>query len=153
MNTRRYDTTNLPDFIAKVHKSVLGGDNFINTLNGMYDMPNYPPYNLEKISTAGDDVEARYVLSIAVAGFARHHLNVQIVSEGKLSVSGTKSFDSEQLEPVYLHKGISDRNFERQFHLAEHVVVESVALKDGLLTILLKQELPESRKPKTLEIQ
>jgi molecular chaperone IbpA len=51
-----------------------------------------------------------------------------------------------------VHKGIATRDFKQDFVLAEYVVVDSAELKDGMLRILLKQELPEEKKAKTIEI-
>ena len=53
---------------------------------------------------------------------------------------------------AYVHKGIANRDFKQDFVLAEYVVVDGAELKDGMLRILLKQELPEEKKPKTIEI-
>ena len=46
----------------------------------------------------------------------------------------------------YSHKGISHKNFSRNWQLADDVEVESVEFKDGLLTITLMKELPEKQK-------
>jgi molecular chaperone IbpA len=52
----------------------------------------------------------------------------------------------------YLHQGIARRSFQRVFDLADYIVVSSAGMKDGLLTIDLKQELPEALKPRKVEI-
>lgn len=52
----------------------------------------------------------------------------------------------------YLHRGIPAARFERRFELADHVRVEDAALRDGLLTILLKREIPEAMKPRQIKI-
>ena len=51
-----------------------------------------------------------------------------------------------QEEKKYSHKGISHKNFSRNWQLADDVEVESVEFKDGLLTITLMKELPEKQK-------
>ena len=51
-----------------------------------------------------------------------------------------------------LHRGLAERNFERRFQLADYVVVTDAQLADGLLSIHLKRELPESLKPRRIEI-
>ena len=53
----------------------------------------------------------------------------------------------------YLHKGIAERNFVRTFKLAEHVEVESAALKDGILKVRLVRNIPEAAKPKRIAIK
>jgi molecular chaperone IbpA len=52
----------------------------------------------------------------------------------------------------YVHKGIASRDFKQDFALAEYVVVDSADMKDGMLRIILCQELPEEKKPKVIEI-
>jgi molecular chaperone IbpA len=56
------------------------------------------------------------------------------------------------MEPTYLHKGISERNFRREFRLADHVEIENAHLELGILSIHLKREVPEEQKPKTIAI-
>ena len=53
----------------------------------------------------------------------------------------------------YLHKGISGRNFERTFNLAEHVEVKGATVTDGILRINLERIVPEALKPKTIQIK
>ena len=103
----------------------------------------YPPYNIEK---TGDDA---YRISMAVAGFSRDELDVEI-RDGVLIVTGTAS--PEKGDATYLHRGIARRAFERRFQLADHVEVKSADLVNGLLDIELIRELPEAMKPKTIEI-
>ena len=67
-----------------------------------------------------------------------------------LIVSGQKKDETGSRH--YLHRGISARKFERQFHLADYVSVTGASLRDGLLAIDLKRELPEAVKPRKIEI-
>ena len=53
----------------------------------------------------------------------------------------------------YLHKGIGERNFRREFTLADHVDVESAGLEHGMLNIHLKREVPEELQPKKIAIK
>ena len=74
--------------------------------------------------------------------------NIRIVtlatSERVLCMFGNITDDTE--EKKYSHKGISHKNFSRNWQLADDVEVESVDFKDGLLTITLMKELPEKQK-------
>jgi molecular chaperone IbpA len=65
-------------------------------------------------------------------------------------VTGRKAANDEGRR--FLHRGLAERNFERRFQLADYVVVTEADLKDGLLSIALKRELPESLKPRKIEI-
>ena len=103
----------------------------------------YPPYNVEQRD------EDSYQISIAVAGFSRDE--IEITSKPNLLVvSGQKK--DEDGGRRYLHRGISARRFERQFQLADYVTVTGASLRDGLLAIDLKRELPEAVKPRKIEI-
>ena len=104
----------------------------------------YPPYNIEK---TGEDA---YRISIAVAGFFREDLEIE-VRGGVLLVRGKNAEKPDGV--TYLHRGIAGRAFERRFQLAEHVRAETADLVNGLLTIALVRELPEARKPRQIEIK
>ena len=69
-----------------------------------------------------------------------------------LVVSGRKSDDNEQKGNDYIYRGIANRSFERRFALADHIKVEGADLKDGLLAIELKREIPEAMKPRKISI-
>ena len=44
-------------------------------------------------------------------------------------------------------------DFERQFHLADHVRAVGARYEDGMLHIELIREVPEALKPRHIEIQ
>ena len=54
---------------------------------------------------------------------------------------------------VEVQRGIAKRNFERTYQLADYVRVQGAELKDGLLHIDLVREVPESMKPRRIEIR
>ncbi|WP_341914854.1 Hsp20 family protein [Ferrovibrio terrae] len=107
----------------------------------------YPPYNIEK---HGEDA---YRITMAVAGFSEAELDIT-VKENSLIVTGKAAEQTaEQGETVsYLHRGIARRAFERRFELADTVKVVGAELKDGLLHIALKREIPEAKKPRQIQI-
>jgi len=103
----------------------------------------YPPYN---IAVTGEDA---YRITMAVAGFAPE--DIEITSqENTLVVAGKAKRDDA--EKTYLHRGIAGRSFERRFELADHVKVVGANLKNGLLDIDVKRELPEAMRPKKIAI-
>lgn len=104
----------------------------------------YPPYNIEK---TGDDA---YRISIAVAGFSADDLTVE-ARDGAVIVSARKA--SEEDNRTYLHRGIATRAFERKFALADHVRVQGASHVDGMLHIDLLRELPETLKPRQIQIR
>lgn len=130
-----------------LYRSTVGFDRLFQLLDGISgidgDTPTYPPYNIERRG------ENQYRISMAVAGFTRDELQVD-VKESTLSIRGEKKAEDKSAE--YLHRGIAQRGFERRFQLADHVEVTGADLVDGLLHIDLVRDLPESMKPRTIEI-
>ncbi|MGB0965123.1 MAG: Hsp20 family protein [Litorivicinus sp.] len=104
----------------------------------------YPHYNIE---LTGED---KYRISLAVAGFDRAELTLES-KQNELLVKGKKA-EVESDKQKFLHRGIAQRNFERRFHLADHVRVLGADLVNGILHIDLERELPEALKPRTIEI-
>jgi molecular chaperone IbpA len=104
----------------------------------------YPPYNILRV----DDYTFR--IEIAVAGFNEDELEVEF-AEDVLKITGQKPLAKED-DPVFLHKGISDRSFKRSFVLSPDVIIGDVSLEDGLLKIVLEREIPEHKKPRKIPI-
>ncbi len=103
----------------------------------------YPPYNIEK---TGDDA---YRLSLAVAGFSADDIELT-VKENTLIVAGRVA--NENAKGEYLHRGIAARAFTRRFVLADHMVVDSADIANGLLHVTIKRVVPEALKPRRIEI-
>jgi molecular chaperone IbpA len=111
-----------------------------NTRQGEGDA--FPPFDLEQQD------ENTYRIRLAVAGFTRN--NIEITAKSNLLVvTGSRPNEAEHR---YLYRGISARNFERQFQLADYMIVTGASLNDGLLEIELKRELPDEVKPRRIEI-
>lgn len=89
----------------------------------------YPPYNIERLVDA--DGTERYLISIAVAGFADNELEV-VAEDNQLLVRGRQKDEGGR---EFLHRGIAARQFQRNFLLADGVEVESATLQNGMLTI------------------
>jgi molecular chaperone IbpA len=133
--------------LSPLYRTTIGFDRLASMLDQMAgidnDGGNYPPFNIELLD------ENKYRLTMAVAGFSRDELNIE-VKENVLSVRGQKAADRE--EGRYLHRGIATRNFERRFQLADHVIVTEAEMSNGLLHVQLVRELPEAMKPRTIKI-
>jgi HSP20 family molecular chaperone IbpA len=97
----------------------------------------YPPYNIE------DCGEGRIRITLAVAGFTRDQLQVQ-VGENQLTVTGRREADEGGTERDFIHRGIAARGFSRVFVLADGMEVTGARLGDGLLHI--DAERPPSRR-------
>ena len=135
--------------LTPLFRSTVGFDRFSNlfdtALRDTENVPSYPPYNIEKLS---DD---EYRVVVAVAGFKEQDLTLT-VQENQLTVSGKHEESTQSKEPNFLYKGIGTRAFERKFNLADHVKATSANLENGLLTVSLKREVPESVKPRMIPI-
>lgn len=111
-------------------------------------LPSYPPYNIKKVA------ENRYVIELAVAGFGKQDLELEL-KDGVLSVKGRTSLDTlttDGTDITYLYKGIADRAFTRQFTLADTVEIKNAELINGMLKVWLENIIPESKKPKKIDI-
>ena len=93
---------------------LLGFDQLERTLERLAkNAEGYPPYNIERIGENG------LRITLAVAGFTSDDLAIELV-ENQLSVRGKQTDDCE---PVYLHRGIAARQFQRAFMLADGIEV------------------------------
>ena len=104
----------------------------------------YPPYNIER---TGEDA---YRISMAVAGFSENEISIE-AHRNVLTVKGERKEETNEGSEV-LYRGIASRAFERRFQLADHVEVTGASLKNGLLHIDLKRNIPEEMKPRKVEI-
>lgn len=132
---------------SSLNRALLGFDSlfdnferrFANQLNN-----NYPPYNIIKQN------ENLYELEIAVTGFAPEEITVEI-DQSQLVVKGERKRD-EDADAQYLHRGLAARDFTRTWTLADHMQVERGSIKNGVLKITIKRVIPESLKPRILDI-
>ncbi|HTH96348.1 MAG TPA: Hsp20 family protein [Stellaceae bacterium] len=132
---------------APLFRSTVGFDRLANLLDTATRVDetslSYPPYNIEKLS---DDT---YRITMAVAGFSLDELEL-VQQENTLIVGGKAR---EEAKPqVFLHHGIARRAFERRFQLADHIKVQGASLANGLLSIELLREVPETSKPRKIAI-
>lgn len=109
---------------------------------------NYPPYNIKKVS------ENKYVIELAVAGFGKHDLDVEM-KDGTLTIKGNTTLDTltrDGVDIAYLYKGIADRAFTRQFSLADTVEIKNAELINGMLKIWLENIIPDAKKARKINI-
>jgi molecular chaperone IbpA len=142
--------------LNKFDKFFVGSDKFLAKVQETMDLvansaasAGYPPFNLKKTE---DNV---YVIEMAVAGFGKNDIELTL-EENKLKIAGHTTVDSlvaDGIDQKFLHKGISDRPFERTFSLADNVVVNNAQYVNGLLKIWLEHIIPEDKKPKKINIE
>jgi len=134
----RLDTSMLNDPFFIGFDRMLDRMNTTNTLS----TTKYPPYNIIKTE------DSQYELQLAIAGFTYDDLEITL-KEGQLTINGNQT---EEEPKNYLHKGISARNFSRQFTLMDTIVVNGATLEDGILTVQLENVIPEEKKPRKIDI-
>jgi len=103
---------------------------------------NYPPYNIVKLE------EEKQQLQIALAGFKKEDISVS-VEQHVLQVAVPKSYETEG---TYVHRGVAQRSFAKNWQLADDTIVEEVTFLDGMLRITLAREVPEEKKRRILPI-
>lgn len=134
---------------SPLYRSAVGFDNLAALLDSITanerNQPSYPPYNIELLE------RDKYRITMAVAGFSPEEIVVQ-TENNMLSVGATRTQPEGENKPTYLHQGIAERSFRRQFRLADHVKVVSADLANGLLHIYLEKEVPEAMKPRQIPI-
>jgi molecular chaperone IbpA len=129
----------------KQFNTTVGFDPILKRLAEMAEampkIPTYPPYNIRKVD------DTKYVIEMAVAGFGRQDLELEL-KEDTLTVKGNVTAEDGE----YLYKGIAERAFTRQFELADTVVVKNADLINGMLKIWLERFIPEEKKSKKINI-
>ena len=130
----RYHAANLPELFEKISRNSIGMDDYLNRFWDDTTVSNYPPYNIVQIN----NVESR--LEIALAGFKKDEVSVY-TEFGKLSVEGKK--EESKNDGEFVHKGLAQRSFSRQWTIADDTEVRSVSFDDGLLVVQLGKIIPE----------
>lgn len=137
----RFDTNAL-------NRALLGFDQLFDNFEQRFGNQinnNYPPYNVIKHD------ENTYEIEVAVTGFQQNEITVEI-DQNQLIVKGHK--DRQDLDKVsYLHRGLATRDFTRSWTLAEHMEVGQGSVKNGVLTIEIKRVIPDSLKPRVLNLK
>ena len=125
----------------------VGFDRVFDTLNRYVDnnatSTGFPPYNIRK------EGDYNYVIEMALAGFGKKDIEVE-VRENTLSIRSVKE-NKEDDSTQY--RGISYRKFERNFTLADDVVVNNAKLENGMLVLDLELVVPEAKKPRLISVK
>ena len=110
----------------------------------------YPFHNI--LTRTHNGVE-EFLLEIALAGFTKE--DIKITHKG--DVLTIESVDSENNVEIndwnYIHNGITAKKFKRQFALGKNLVLDDASFMDGILGVTFHVEVPESDRPKTIEIK
>jgi molecular chaperone IbpA len=103
---------------------------------------NSVPYEIARTA------EDAYRIVLAVPGYDLDDL--QITQQANvLTITGRAGAAPQQ---GTLYSALRRGDFSQRFHLADHVDVTDAELKNGLLSLSLKQEVPETMKPRQIQI-
>jgi len=141
---QKYNANSLNNRYPNLTDPFLGFERLFNEFNNFSNVKSvtFPPYDIKKVD------EFNYLIEIAVAGFTRDDIDITI-NDNKLLVKGSKTSDDSY---QYIHKGIANRNFERQFVLADTIEVVQAKMENGMLFITLKNNIPENKLPRSIKI-
>ncbi len=132
--------------IHDLQRSWIGADRFFERFASMptYETTSYPRFNVTK---DGDN----YTIEVALAGYKKKDIKVERV-ENVLRIEGEKSL-KDVADESYLHRGITRKAFKRSFTISEDVRIDKASFVDGILTVDLHVEIPEEKRPRTIEIE
>jgi molecular chaperone IbpA len=125
-------------------RSTVGFDRLFDLINN--EVPNvqdtYPPYDIVRTG------EESFRISLALAGFRPEQITIT-AQQNRLTIAGARGENGKQ---DYIFQSIATRPFERHFSLADYVEVAGAAFENGLLQIDLVRKVPETMKPRRIEI-
>ena len=131
----KYHAANLPELMERINRNSIGMDDYLDRFFNLHETTqNYPPYNLVHLS------ETLSRLEIALAGFKAKEVKVY-TQTGKLFVEGKK--EDKETDAKFIHKGLAQRSFTRQWTLSDDTEVRSVSFDDGLLVVELGKIIPD----------
>ena len=119
-------------------------DNLSRYVDNNATSTGYPPYNIRK------EGDYNYVIEMALAGFAREDLEIE-VADGVLTIRSVKEKSDDDVSNIY--RGISYRKFLRKFTIADDIVVNGAKMENGMLSVDLERIVPEEKKPRLIEVK
>ena len=141
---------NNPTIWKDFGKFGVGYDDLFDRISEFHDtgaknIPNYPPYNIKKVE------DNKYVIEMAVAGFGKQDIEIT-TEDDKLVIKGNVESDETPQDDL-LWQGLALRPFTRMFTLNDQVEVNNAEMINGLLKVTLERIIPESKKPKKVEVK
>lgn len=123
----------------------IGFDNIMKQLESVaqHAKDAYPPYNVLQTE------ENKYQIELAVAGFSKDDLDIEI-KDHILTVNGGR--ERKRSDDMFIHRGISSKKFSRSFRLSEYTEVAGADLQNGILVVNLEVVLPKEEQPTKVRI-
>lgn len=119
---------------------LIGFDDIFRSLE---ESPKFPHHNILKSS------DNEYTVELAVAGFSDEDISIELINN-TLSIKGKLEKDESG---VYLHRGIATRSFHKTIRVTDTVEVVDAELHNGILSVKLKNVVPEQQLPKKIPIK
>ncbi len=131
-----------------INRYAIGFDHLMDHLVSLHSNNNlttneYPPYDIIK------EGESNYKIELAVAGFKKDELSIQL-KDNTLTIKGESN--SKNSNGDYLHKNIARRSFSKSFTLAENIEVGEASFEDGVLSVSLTHNIPEEQRLKEISL-
>ena len=131
-----------------INRYAIGFDHLMDHLVSLHSNNNlttneYPTYDIIR------EGESNYKIELAVAGFKKDELSIQL-KDNTLTIKGESN--SKNSNGDYLHKNIARRSFSKDFTLAENIEVGDAEFEDGVLSVSLTHNIPEEQRPKEISI-
>ena len=109
----------------------------------------FPPYNIVRHD------EENATIEFAVAGYKKNEIEITVHPHPQnykvLEIASSREPSRE--EETFEHRGIARRSFRTRLPLTEDWDVTGAFCEDGILSVNLVREVPEEKKPKTIEIE
>lgn len=134
-------------------------DDIVNKAFGSLSFPlvprknNYPPLNITNYyeqgeENDGDSPELYYDIEIALAGFKREDIDIDLSSVNqhgasykKIEINAEKTDKSS--DKTYHQQGIAERTIHQHILVAHDDEIESAKYEDGILTIKIHKATPQ----------
>lgn len=133
--------------INKFTPYAVGFDRLFDQMNKYLDnqaqSTGYPPYNITNVNN-------QYTIEIALAGVSKEDIDM-VVTDNVLSIS-YKPDQSDNNPDSWVYRGIANRGFTRKFTIADDIEVKDACMNNGLLSVVLERIVPDSKKPKKIDI-
>lgn len=125
---------------------ILGFEPTLQRLQRVVNQPrndSFPPHNI----VYSKDSES-FKVELALAGYAEDDIKITLQEQ----VLTIETDELEKNDTEYIHQGIAQRKFKKQFTLGEYLIVEGAEFVNGMLTITINKEIPEEKKPQSIAI-
>ena len=121
-------------------------DNIISAFENRQNIDKYAHVaNLQEVK------DNDYKIEVALAGFDKKDIEVE-AKDNSLTIRSKHKETIDEKGDGVVHRGIASRKFMRSFALGDDIKAKDAKLENGLLTIILEQEIPDEKKPRLIAV-